>query len=93
MASHAYEVLNLLVGDILSAIFTDTMIEKYEKDSKDTSYKSTLLVSLQRNKYRLIASALFRYTSVYSNRLSKIDLDIGNKNWPNHLVRNCIVAM
>ncbi len=79
MAVHAYEVLNLLVGDILSAIFMDATIEKYEKESKDSSYKNTLMVSLQRNKNRLIASALFRYTSLYSNRLSKIDLNASDR--------------
>lgn len=79
MAAHAYEVLNLLVGDILSAIFIDATIEKYERESKDSSYKNTLLVSLQRNKTRLVASALFRYTSLYSHRLSKIELNAPDK--------------
>jgi hypothetical protein len=79
MAIHAYEVLNLIVGDILSAMFLDASIEKYEKESKDSSFKKTLVVSLQRNKNRLIASALYRYTLVYKNRLAKIDLNPQDK--------------
>ena len=76
MATHAYEILNLLIGDIFSAIFLDKCTENFERTNRAQGKSNKFIVHYNRNRLRLAASALFRYTEIYKKRIKFLDIDL-----------------
>lgn len=76
-ATHAYEVLNFIAGDLVSAFFLDAKIDEYEfQIEKGVKKSSKCLPHYRRNRLRLAISALFRYSEIYRKRIQHLEIDL-----------------
>lgn len=75
VASQAYEVLNFIIGDVHAALFLHQYVKEQRASLGIAGQQETLFASLERNKYRILASALYRFSCLYRDKLKDLELN------------------
>lgn len=75
LATHAYEALNMIADDFFTGFFFNKCISYHETSTKKVNKSTKVMVHYNRNRLRIVVSAMHRYIETYREKIKHLDLE------------------